>query len=93
MKITGTHAGIAIILLYFFAQSYVADAQVISDDEYCLALNVYHEARSENLAGKFAVSDVVLIRNDKQLRFQRHRRTLIPNRSLAPVNKFHPRKP
>jgi N-acetylmuramoyl-L-alanine amidase len=67
MKITRTHAGIAIILLYFFAQSYVVDAQVISDDEYCLALNVYHEARSENLAGKFAVSDVVLNRvNDNR---------------------------
>ena len=30
--------------------------------EYCLALNVYHEARSDNLAGQFAVSDVVLNR-------------------------------
>lgn len=34
----------------------------MGDDEYCLALNIYHEARSENLAGKFAVSDVVLNR-------------------------------
>jgi spore germination cell wall hydrolase CwlJ-like protein len=30
--------------------------------EYCMALNVYHEARSDNLAGMFAVSDVVLNR-------------------------------
>lgn len=29
---------------------------------YCLALNIYHEARSDNLAGKYAVSDVVLNR-------------------------------
>lgn len=30
--------------------------------EYCMALNVYHESRSDNLAGQFAVSDVVLNR-------------------------------
>ena len=30
--------------------------------EYCMALNVYHESRSDNLAGMFAVSDVVLNR-------------------------------
>jgi len=30
--------------------------------EECLALNVYHEARSDNLAGKYAVADVVLNR-------------------------------
>lgn len=39
-------------------------------DEYeveCLATNVYHEARSENLAGKYAVADVVLnrVRDDR----------------------------
>jgi len=34
----------------------------IDEEEYCLALNVYHEARSEPLVGKFAVSDVVLNR-------------------------------
>jgi spore germination cell wall hydrolase CwlJ-like protein len=28
----------------------------------CLALNVYHESRSDNLAGQFAVADVVLNR-------------------------------
>jgi len=37
---------------------------VISEDEYCMALNIYHESRSENLAGKFAVADVVLNRVD-----------------------------
>ena len=30
--------------------------------EYCMALNVYHESRSDNLAGMYAVSDVVLNR-------------------------------
>ena len=29
---------------------------------YCLALNIYHEAKSESLAGQFAVADVVLNR-------------------------------
>jgi spore germination cell wall hydrolase CwlJ-like protein len=62
-----TSLGIGAALLFFVTQSYVVDAQVISDAEYCLALNVYHEARSENLAGKFAVSDVVLNRvNDNR---------------------------
>jgi len=37
--------------------------------EHCLALNVYYEARSSNLADKYAVADVVLNRvNDR--RFQ-----------------------
>lgn len=31
-------------------------------DEYCLALNIYYEARADNLAGKYAVADVVLNR-------------------------------
>ena len=34
----------------------------LDDDTYCLALNIYHEARGDNLAGKYAVSDVVLNR-------------------------------
>ena len=40
---------------------------VISQDEHCMALNIYHEARSDNLAGKFAVADVVLnrVRDDR----------------------------
>ena len=33
-------------------------------DEYCIALNVYYEARDDNLAGKYAVADVVLNRVD-----------------------------
>lgn len=31
-------------------------------DEYCMALNIYHESRGENLAGKYAVADTVLNR-------------------------------
>jgi N-acetylmuramoyl-L-alanine amidase len=38
-----------------------------SQDLHCLAMNVYHESRSENLAGKYAVADVVLnrVRDDR----------------------------
>jgi len=32
--------------------------------EYCIALNVYYESRADNLAGKYAVADVVLNRVD-----------------------------
>ncbi len=36
-------------------------------DEYCIALNVYYEARADNLAGRYAVADVVLNRvNDSR---------------------------
>lgn len=31
-------------------------------DEYCIALNIYYESRSDNIAGKYAVADVVLNR-------------------------------
>ena len=34
--------------------------------EECLALNIYHEARSESLAGQYAVADVVLNRVDSK---------------------------
>ena len=33
-----------------------------SEEAHCLALNVYYETRSDNLAGMYAVSDVVLNR-------------------------------
>ena len=40
---------------------------VPTEREHCMALNIYHEARSENMAGKFAVADVVLNRvNDRR---------------------------
>ena len=48
-----------------FAAS-MAQAQVITEDKhpehYCLALNIYYEARGSNLADKAAVADVVLNR-------------------------------
>ena len=31
-------------------------------NEYCIALNIYYESRADNLAGKYAVADVVLNR-------------------------------
>jgi len=40
-------------------QLYTAESH---PEEYCMALNVYHESRSDNLAGQFAVADVVLNR-------------------------------
>lgn len=40
---------------------------LMTQDTYCMALNIYHESRSENLAGKFAVADVVMNRvNDRR---------------------------
>ena len=47
---------------YAFAKEPSINFSKIPEEEYCLALNVYHEARSENLAGMYAVSDVVLNR-------------------------------
>mgnify|MGYP003641833007 CR=1 FL=1 len=37
---------------------------LVGDDEQalCMALNIYHESRSDNLAGQYAVADVVLNR-------------------------------
>ena len=56
------------IISPMFAQTKVLELDyVVSRDEYCMALNIYHEARSDNLAGKFAVADVVLnrVRDDR----------------------------
>ena len=33
-----------------------------SPELYCLAMNIYHEARADNIAGQYAVADVVLNR-------------------------------
>lgn len=38
------------------------EPEVSTDDVECLALNIYHEARSDNFAGQIAVADVVLNR-------------------------------
>ena len=38
-------------------------ADIVHDEQaHCLALNIYHESRSDNLAGQFAVADVVFNR-------------------------------
>ena len=42
-----------------FLLPHTSQADIINNQEYCLALNVYHEARSESLAGQYAVADVV----------------------------------
>ena len=49
------------ILLTLLLLSTSVDADTMSNEE-CLALNIYHEARSESLAGQYAVADVVLNR-------------------------------
>lgn len=40
----------------------VAQAEELSDNAYCLAQNMYHEARGEDIAGLVAVGNVVLNR-------------------------------
>jgi len=52
-------ASVLLVSIYAYAIDY---DYVISQDEHCMALNIYHEARSDNLAGKFAVADVVINR-------------------------------
>ena len=61
-------------LMLLFAISYDLKAEpgidydwVVSEEERCMALNIYHGSRSENLAGKYAVADVVLnrVRDDR----------------------------
>jgi len=49
------------LLVMYMAVS-VARAEELSDDTYCLALNLYHEARGEDAAGIVAVGNVVLNR-------------------------------
>jgi len=41
---------------------YFGITQELFPEEYCMALNIYYEARSSNLADKYAVADVVLNR-------------------------------
>lgn len=53
---------VSITACYAFAGDSLKNFPALPEDEYCLALNVYHEARSENLASMYAVSDVVLNR-------------------------------
>ena len=50
-----------LILITAAVRGYAAP-QNPNQDLHCLALNIYHEARSESLAGQYAVADVVLNR-------------------------------
>lgn len=50
------------ITSYAYAQEERAKTEIE-----CLAMNVYHEARSESLAGQYAVADVVLNRVESRL--------------------------
>ncbi len=49
------------LLVLFLAVS-VARAEELPSDTYCMALNLYHEARGEDVAGLVAVGNVVLNR-------------------------------
>jgi len=62
---TFSHAGIATTLQQ--AQPDELYTATSEPDLYCLATNIYFEARAESLAGQFAVADVTLNRvNDKR---------------------------
>lgn len=54
-------------------------------EEYCMALNIYHEARSDNLAGQFAVADVTLNR----VRDRRWPDTVCAVVTQGPISKWH----
>ena len=50
-------------LVLISSSVYADNVRIKATDEIeCLALNIYHEARSESLAGQFAVADVVMNR-------------------------------
>ncbi|MDX1514054.1 MAG: cell wall hydrolase [Gammaproteobacteria bacterium] len=51
-----------ILLFSGFAQGARANVDQVPDELYCLALNIYFEARGEPLEGKFAVAAVTLNR-------------------------------
>ena len=52
---------LTLVLLSFLVAS-VARAEELPGDTYCLALNLYHEARGEDASGVVAVGNVVLNR-------------------------------
>ena len=56
----------AAIMLVFSsaAESQELFAKEAHPEEFCLALNIYHEARGSNFADQLAVADVVLNRVD-----------------------------
>ena len=54
---------VAVLLgIFGFAAVNAQEEEPINEGLICLALNIYHEARSESLAGQYAVADVVLNR-------------------------------
>lgn len=54
---------LVILLGYISYANAETNVITIRDDELeCLALNIYHEARSESLAGQYAVADVTMNR-------------------------------
>ena len=53
-------------------------------ETYCMALNIYHESRSDNLAGQFAVADVVLNR----VRDRRWPNTICGVITQGPISKW-----
>lgn len=68
-------SGFLVVLLLGIASAAAADTlmpgpkdpgelynQKNNQQAYCLAMNIYHEARGDNLAGKYAVADVVINR-------------------------------
>ena len=59
-----SEASVLLVSVYAYAVDY---DYVTTQDEHCMAKNIYHESRSENLAGKYAVADVVLnrVRDDR----------------------------
>lgn len=68
-------ACITLVTIVMYANASTFDDGLVMDnsleyrskDLHCLAMNVYHESRSENLAGKYAVADVVMnrVRDDR----------------------------
>ncbi|WJE87924.1 endolysin [Phage C48C1] len=62
MKLIRTFSVTALVSIFTYVGYVNASPQVSNEDLECLALNVYHEARSESLAGQYAVADVVLNR-------------------------------
>lgn len=53
---------IGLITLPVVSESSPPEGIELRPDVSCLAMNIYHEARSESLAGQYAVADVVLNR-------------------------------
>lgn len=53
---------VAVLLVIFGVAYSQAQDNEENHELTCLALNIYHEARSESLAGQYAVADVVLNR-------------------------------